>query len=341
MNAVPRAKRLLQEIEKLVPARTWKLIRKARGKGKKGWPGWSYFPTGEFVNLVWTNQLLPLEIVLKGLGPLHILSAWRATQGMYRFDRDLLDELVKTPITGKIPVEALTYLPEWCVYVALPEPVTFGAKSFEGFFATLSSVDGTLESASLDIGWVNVLHNGLEMDGLPLRGTLEESLQYMMETVIAKRDKADGGAYTRLNEHDRKDLEERFNFVLPILLYLASEDRDVESPNGDGTVPRKKGEPTTKKRAKNKSHSPRCWEVGWRVGPKLRKAREEYAANGVGRVGNGVSPRPHVRRGHWHHYWTGSTKDPSGRKLILKWLHPILVNVEDPDDLVPTFRDVD
>jgi len=45
-----------------------------------------------------------------------------------------------------------------------------------------------------------------------------------------------------------------------------------------------------------------------------------------------------VRRAHWHHYWIG-TKEK--RELIPKWLPPILVNVDDPDDLIPAIRPVE
>jgi hypothetical protein len=35
--------------------------------------------------------------------------------------------------------------------------------------------------------------------------------------------------------------------------------------------------------------------------------------------------RSHIRRAHWHGYWTGPKKEPEKRKFKLLWLHPILV----------------
>lgn len=37
--------------------------------------------------------------------------------------------------------------------------------------------------------------------------------------------------------------------------------------------------------------------------------------------------KAHVRCAHWHRYWVGPRDDPSARKLIVKWIPPIFVNL--------------
>lgn len=37
------------------------------------------------------------------------------------------------------------------------------------------------------------------------------------------------------------------------------------------------------------------------------------------------SPRPHMRRGHWHHFWTGPKNEPENRLLVLRWLSPMVI----------------
>ncbi|MCL6568684.1 MAG: hypothetical protein K6T35_07350, partial [Meiothermus silvanus] len=39
---------------------------------------------------------------------------------------------------------------------------------------------------------------------------------------------------------------------------------------------------------------------------------------------------PHVRRAHWHLYWTGegSRKDPSKARPRVRWIEPTLVGAE-------------
>ncbi len=36
--------------------------------------------------------------------------------------------------------------------------------------------------------------------------------------------------------------------------------------------------------------------------------------------------------GHWHHFWTGSKSKPESRKVVLRWLHPMLVGRSDEPD---------
>ena len=70
--------------------------------------------------------------------------------------------------------------------------------------------------------------------------------------------------------------------------------------------------------------------VGTRIGAALQTAKR--ADDGAGdkdkqrdaKTQN--SPVAHMRRAHWHHYWTGPKTGE--RKLILKWLPPIPVNIE-------------
>ena len=63
-------------------------------------------------------------------------------------------------------------------------------------------------------------------------------------------------------------------------------------------------------------------EVGYRIGSELRAYRR---AESESREHQGGTVRPHMRRAHWHHYWTGPRR--GDRKLILKWLAPTMVGV--------------
>jgi len=78
------------------------------------------------------------------------------------------------------------------------------------------------------------------------------------------------------------------------------------------------------------------WDVGSRIGAELRRAATE---SGESKGGAHASPRPHVRTARWHHYWTGP-RHSTQRKLVLKWLHPMMVMAEKPEGFVPTVRPV-
>lgn len=75
-------------------------------------------------------------------------------------------------------------------------------------------------------------------------------------------------------------------------------------------------------------------EVGWRLGAQLaasRTAGEPTDDHGAP-AGSGVAP--HLRRAHWHSYWTGPRSDPDARELVLRWVAPTLVAAQDA--AVPT-----
>lgn len=43
--------------------------------------------------------------------------------------------------------------------------------------------------------------------------------------------------------------------------------------------------------------------------------------------------KAHIRRAHWHRYWVGPRDDPSARKLIVKWIPPIFVNLNKDQEI--------
>ncbi len=68
-------------------------------------------------------------------------------------------------------------------------------------------------------------------------------------------------------------------------------------------------------------------EVGFRLGASIRAYNYERSKSVKSNACNKGSIRPHMRRAHWHHYWTGS--HGGSRKLVLKWIAPILVGCDD------------
>jgi hypothetical protein len=68
----------------------------------------------------------------------HVLASWRAGQGIYHLHPAIVQELWSTPLTGDLPTEIFQALPEWCVYIPLPDLELKGKpKDLQGFFAQL------------------------------------------------------------------------------------------------------------------------------------------------------------------------------------------------------------
>lgn len=101
--------------------------------------------------------------------------------------------------------------------------------------------------------------------------------------------------------------------ILGSLLYISSKEADVRTVY----VPQKN--------QTRKSRQTDCTvhDVGFRIAPQLAEVRRVYEHERQdGETGRHVAP--HVRRGHWHGYWTGPRENPTG--LEIKWVAPTVVN---------------
>lgn len=84
----------------------------------------------------------------------------------------------------------------------------------------------------------------------------------------------------------------------------------------------------------------RKWDVGFRIGNMIRKAKQagrSMEQNTELTSRSGGTKAPHTRRGHRHHFWIG--KMDGERKLILKWVAPMFINGND-DDVITTIHEV-
>lgn len=102
------------------------------------WPAWCYCPLAGAYAVVsgGGDQVVPPGRGLD-VGVVGALAAWRATQGVYRIDPDLLPALWDTPVSGALPDDLLFRLPEWCVYVETSHAPTIAGERLAGFFAHL------------------------------------------------------------------------------------------------------------------------------------------------------------------------------------------------------------
>ena len=81
-------------------------------------------------------DLRPLGMAIGIVGT---LAAWRATQGIYRFDPTIFDAVWDTSLTAELPTALLYRLPEWCCYVPV-DPARLlvpGLPQLQGFYVHL------------------------------------------------------------------------------------------------------------------------------------------------------------------------------------------------------------
>jgi len=175
---------------------------------------------------------------------------------------------------------------------------------------------------------------------LPLAGTVEESL---IELDVSSYGRAIAGPVAgKLPTPEVREKATRLapllTPILSLLLYLCDEAADIR----DGRrIPQKPKPKQTKGQERVfPAPAPFAWSVGVRMGAALRHAKQREAAQAAEDEAAGRrTVRPHVRRAHWAHRWTGPMNGE--RKAVVRWIHPALVNAPNPEALPSVIRPVE
>lgn len=245
---------------------------------------------------------------------------WRMTKGVYRFSPELYESLTSQPLDGAIPCAVLRRLPEWAVYIETPD-MRFGESEIHGFIASLE-YDYTGMVKSHEILRVLVFPAA----GKPVAHEIpiphpQSALDDMLDAAndAARFGEAMLGFQSRSG--DAKAARGRFVPIMQLLLYLCSEAPDMPAIQHPRERMRASGAVDAPKEA-------RVWDVGVRIGAAIRRYNNTPREN----TGDGThaSPRPHVRRAHWHHFWAGPLEGT--RELVLRWLPPIPVGMRWEDE---------
>ncbi|OXR40244.1 hypothetical protein B7C42_07669 [Nocardia cerradoensis] len=256
---------------------------------------------------------------------------WLQNRVVYRVHPELAASLVDTDPSAQIPCEVLRRLPHPDPFVAFPIPLlaphSTGAMQvvappvYVGMLVTglndqlelCSTADPRLRLLSVAlIGRVQPVggepHYPWEAIEIPCR-TERFTIDEMIQMRRALRGNASEAEHTEIESN-------AYRLAISLLLYLCSDRQDAKSPV---LVPSKR----TKRRRVHGGGT--VVDIGFDIGPKLfdaRQAASETASE------SGRQVRPHIRRAHWHTYWTGPRDNPTAD---VRWLHPILVHSADRD----------
>ncbi len=340
----PRPLHWLRELGRRYPS-AWKTLEEFRAlRGSEPaltWPNWVYVPVaGAYAVVSQGGQLTATDPRVADISRVAALGAWRVTKGIYRFDPVLFDELWHSEYEGPITLEPLRHLPEWSIYVEVPElPIWQGKAVLRGFFAFLE-YDMNHHNDELYLVWDLDEGGKKELIGTVLHlhhQTLEEALRAAVDEGIETLQALAPGDKPRIEEALGSPLEEAAERSLQLnkelakralsLVFYVIASRDVRPARPGQPDKPHRPRPTKTRKGQVKipaAPGPRYWDVGVRFGGLLRTA---YAKAGAGQ-GTGSSKRPHVRRAHWHGYWVGPRSDPEKRRLELRWLPPILVGMK-------------
>lgn len=131
----------------------------------------------------------------------------------------------------------------------------------------------------------------------------------------------------QITEASEEDLQ-AFRLAVALLLYVCSASSDVV----------RQPRPPSKRRSKTPQKQTTVLDVGFDVGPKLLAARQADTDGAGDGQDTGRTVRPHLRRAHWHTYWTGPRSEPSPE---VRWIHPVTVHGDKASAERATVIDVD
>ena len=299
------------------------------------WPDWCFLPMAASYAIVTSGAEIPFAkryMANAGIDMLRAVSAivpWRLHKIIYRFDRDLADELMQKDSTPEnIPAEVLHHMPYPCIYIENPPGLE---DDFNGLFCFLEWDYRYPNATELRMHYLakNGSVVGLYLQWDDNKAMLNAKMALNAQKLIneIKTSPISGiteKQYTQCVAHVYRHLN--------LLLYLCSDEPDTERRN---PIPRRRGNGKIQV-----ASYPDTIDVGTYIGSAIRASKgatEEEGSLSEGAGTRGVTEgvphttyRPHMRRAHWHLYWTGQ-----GRTIPrVKWISPIFVNATGND--VPT-----
>lgn len=278
-------------------------LKSTRGTTSPDWPNWCFLPV-EGCGVIAKSYPPVFPNVAHTIAA---LSAWRLSKSVYVFDEDVFSALLSTPFNGNIPVDILLRLPEWCVYIDMQQLRCHlkGFFAYNTFVAKCDHQPDTRYLCLLVLYQESFVCTEIRLDNADIESALNEQHYHSCRSQ---------------QTHIDQDIEMKkqvFATILPYLLYLCSDAPEIvdrEHPEQKPSFPHPKK--TLKGWRWFEAKKTRILNVGDATGEALRNAYQQTAPTG-GRKS------PHIRRAHWHGYWTGPRDGE--REFKYNWLPPTIV----------------
>jgi len=298
----------------------WTYIEKTAavrfGKYKHRTPDDVFLPVCEYAAILQRYYGMSEEeatILFTSAAALTAVCAWNYTRQVYQINPDIAEELLKTPFDSNIPVQVLSNFPNFSIYIDIK--LTCDDINISGVWVCMvtSNVDMASKSLLFVVDVMDDKYSDLEPMVIPLK----ENVNIHEAIALAYDEMKAGGpeapAFCCIPDAHNRLLSKLINVVL----YICSTNCDVidKSPsvmiNPFGKKWKKSGKFQLLPAMRHKYFS-----VGDNFSKQIQESQREAKAS--------TNPiRPHVRRAHWHGFWTGPKTGV--RDFILKWIPPTLV----------------
>ena len=273
------------------------------------------------------------QIIATDIGSFYsALAMWRREKCVYRYDLDLLREVVDTADDFVIPIDILYQMPSQCVFIEYPD-TEFDAA---GFFAW---IECDVERKNQELRIIHINHDGQPISNLMIHLRSGSSIGEGIDAAIKR---------IRENFSDKPNISNAIDYInesrsvtiesVQLLLYICAENADIQEDAKQKEIYR------SSPRVVDKFREVRKWDVGDNIGEQIRiiksrkSSKHENDSMNFPEAEKGDSEkdsksprryknRPHTRRAHWHHYWIGEGR----KKLVLKWVNTMIINAGDGD----------
>lgn len=240
---------------------------------------------------------------------------WLKNKQIYKFDADLW-ELIQN--VEKLEIRS-------SVFKSLPFNVFWIEHEFENNLNGCMVIYGEYNGENY-LKLIFIADDNMSYLCLPFRSEIEGKT---IEDLIAEHSNSDVPNWYKNN----------LRAVLNAIVYLCTDKPDISTYQTElpvSSVPKANKSNTKKKKAEKKKNVTSVSNVGLTIGRYIRETKRTVSSTHTGNgSGSGTPKAPHMRKAHYHSFWT---KDGDKKRLIVKFLSPILVNGGKADDIQPTIR---
>lgn len=310
---------------------------RTRLRATRTWPGHCWLPAtlvipGLVADITATDvRHMAGDLIATPTQQLLGLAAWRSAPLVVRFDDDIAQALIDTPLHGEIPVDLLRRLPAPSLYIDMPwlgdgcgSYVSMDSSHQNGGVGVEDQDELVIATIDSTGAW---MLNYLRLDQTTIVASLAASRADIAATTmsVADQDHANVASIERFG----RNLTQLLSEIASLLLYLCSDEPDTNRKPLDRTI-------TPRSTIATAAIPMTVLDVGARLGAALRTTTTAIPpTDGTGDEPEttehlGRHPVPHMRRAHWHTYWTGPRTNPELRVAKLRWVHMIQVGSNIP-----------
>lgn len=332
---------LLRSVSAAYPAAWADMAAFHAQNGTNGLPRWDarcYAPIGAALAVVEGEQPDDYDIRAASIASAQQIAAlapWRLSKEVYVIDPDMQELLFDQSDDMQLDPHILLDLPYPCFYIEFSAPLNVAGNDCHGVFVHL---EHDTNSKIFELRLLYLCTDGCTM-GVPInldvdtiadsvRRTTRQALDNLPARMHREREMLENAL------QKPEQLAEAYAETLQIVLYICAQNAEITPSPEQASITRRSSA------VKDRYAEIRKWDVGVRIGSAVRAYYACSSEPDVQTQGTQThtSPRPHMRRGHWHHFWTGRKSLPTERKLVLKWVAPTFIAVPKVDyspDLAP------